>query len=179
MSDARNVAGFEIVPLRDDQEEACGALLARAFLDDPTLDELLAELEQESPVQELLGVPLRPSNLRIIDDWLNRTSDNALAAGGGQMMMNQFRQEQQRAQRRLDQAYRRAIARALKETKPKQPIVIPRSTTLSDWNKLVSKLGDDLRQGRDKAPPEKYRRAIEQYFAQISSLVAEQEKLDE
>lgn len=35
MNGARNVAGFEIVPLRDDQEEACGALLARAFFDDP------------------------------------------------------------------------------------------------------------------------------------------------
>jgi hypothetical protein len=40
---------------------------------------------------------------------------------------------------------------------------------------LVSELGNDLRQGRDKAPPEQYRRAIEQYFAQISSVVAEQE----
>jgi hypothetical protein len=33
-----------------------------------------------------------------------------------------------------------------------------------------------LRQGRDKAPPEQYRQAIEQYFAQISRVVAEQEK---
>jgi hypothetical protein len=47
---------------------------------------------------------------------------------------------------------------------------------LSDWNKLVSHLGDDLKQGRDKAPPEQYRQAIEQYFAQISRVVAEQEK---
>jgi ABC-type dipeptide/oligopeptide/nickel transport system ATPase subunit len=44
---------------------------------------------------------------------------------------------------------------------------------------LVSKLGDDLRQGRDKAPPEQYRRAIEQYFAQISNAVAEQEKKEQ
>jgi hypothetical protein len=146
-----------------------------SLLDDPTLDELLAQLEQELPVQELLGIPPRASNLQIIGDWLNG-GGGAMAAGGGRMMMNQFHQDQQRAQRRLDQAYRRAIARALKEVKPKQTVVIPKSTTLSDWNRLVSKLGDDLRQGRDKAPPEQYRRAIEQYFAQISSVVAEEEK---
>jgi hypothetical protein len=148
-----------------------------SLLDDPTLDELLAQLEQELPVQELLGIPLRPSNVQIINDWMNARSDNGLAAGGGrQLMMNQFRQDQQRAQRRLDQAYRRAIARALKEVKTKPAVAIPKSTTLSDWNQLVSKLGDDLRQSRDKAPPEQYRRAIEQYFTQISNVVAEQEK---
>ena len=34
------------------------------LLDDPTLDELLAQLEQELPIEELLGIPQRPSNLR-------------------------------------------------------------------------------------------------------------------
>jgi hypothetical protein len=38
------------------------------------------------------------------------------------------------------------------------------------------KLHEDEGQGRDKAPPEQYRRAIEQYFAQISKSVAEQEQ---
>ena len=96
-----------------------------------------------------------------------------------QLAMNQFRLDQQRAQRRLNQAYRRAIARALKEAKSTPRLKVPKSTTLSDWNQLVSKLGDDLRQGRDKAPPEQYRRAIEQYFAQISHVVAEQEEQEE
>jgi hypothetical protein len=40
----------------------------------------------------------------------------------------------------------------------------------------LSELKDDVGQGRDKAPPEQYRRAIEQYFAQISKEVAEEEK---
>ena len=92
------------------------------------------------------------------------------------MVMNQLRQDQRQAQRKLDQAYRRAIARALKEAKTKPPVEIPKAVKLSDWNQLVSKLGDDIRQSRDKAPPEQYRRAIEQYFTQISSVVAEQEK---
>jgi len=66
------------------------------------------------------------------------------------------------------------VARALKESTP-QRVEVPRQVKLSDWNRLVSKLGDDLGQGRDKAPPEQYRRAIEQYFSQISSVVAENE----
>jgi hypothetical protein len=140
------------------------------LLDDPTLDELLAQLEQESPIAELLGIPPRPSNLRIINDWLQPGSGSG--SGAGQMVMNQMRQDQQRARQQLNRAYKRAIARALKESTP-QRVEVPRSTKQSDWNRLVSKLGDDLRQGRDKAPPEQYRRAIEQYFSQISGVVAE------
>jgi hypothetical protein len=144
------------------------------LLDDPTLDELLAQLEQESPIAELLGIPPRPSNLRIIGDWLRPGN----GGGGGsmaQMAANQVRQDQQRTRRQLEEAYRRAIARALKEEANRRKIELPK-TAMSDWNKLVSRLGDDLRQGRDKAPPEQYRRAIEQYFAEISRAIAEEEK---
>jgi hypothetical protein len=146
------------------------------LLDDPTLDELLAQLEQEAPIDELLGIPQRPSNLQIINDWMRPGGDNALSTGGASMAMNQIRQNEQQARQRLNRAYQRAIARALKETAPKTKIEIPQPAKLSDWNRLVSTLGDDLRQGRDKAPPEQYRRAIEQYFAQISRVVAENEE---
>ncbi len=77
--------------------------------------------------------------------------------------------------RRLDEAYKRAVARALKEEKKLTKVEIPK-TSMSDWNKLVSELGDDIRQGRDKMPPEQYRRAIEQYFTEISRAVADREK---
>jgi hypothetical protein len=145
------------------------------LLDDPTLDELLAQLEQESALLESLGIPQRPTNLQIIGDWMRPGSGGGSGGGAPGMVMNHLRNEEQRAQRRLNQTYDRAIARALKETTPKQKVVMPEATKLSDWNQLVSDLGDNLRQGRDKAPPEQYRRAIEQYFTQISSVVAEQE----
>jgi hypothetical protein len=145
------------------------------LLDDPTLDELLAQLEQELPIGELLGIPNRPSNLRIIGDWLRPGSGGGGGGGAGQMVMNQMRQDQERARQQLNRAYQRALARALKESTP-QRLEVPQPVKLSDWNRLVSKLGDDLRQGRDKAPPEQYRRAIEQYFSQISSVVAEGER---
>jgi hypothetical protein len=111
--------------------------------------------------------------LRIIGDWLRPGSGGG--GGAGQMVMNQMRQDQERARQQLNRAYQRALARALKESTP-QRIEAPRPVKLSDWNRLVSKLGDDLGQGRDKAPPEQYRRAIEQYFSQISSVVAENEE---
>lgn len=145
-----------------------------SLLDDPTLDELLAQLEQELPLEELLGIPPRQSNLRIIDDWL-RSSGNVSMDGRGQWMMQQFRNDDQRARQRLDRAYRLAVARALKESTSSRKIAIPKQTKLSDWNRLVSRLRDDVGQGRDKAPPEQYRRAIEQYFAQISQAVAAEE----
>jgi hypothetical protein len=146
-----------------------------SLLEDPTLDELLAQLEQELSFQELLGIPNRPSNLRIIGDW-TRPGNNGGGGGMNRIAMNQMRQQDKRSQEKLKQAYQRAIARALKETTPKRTVTAAKSTKLSDWNKLVSHLGDDLRQGRDKAPPEQYRQAIEQYFARISRVVAEQEK---
>ena len=51
-----------------------------SLLEDPTLDELLAQLEQELPLQELLGIPNRPSNLRIIGDWMRPGTTAVVAA---------------------------------------------------------------------------------------------------
>jgi hypothetical protein len=138
------------------------------LLDDPTFDELLAQLEQEDALQELLGIPARPSNLMIMGDWMRPNAGTGLGAGGARMMQQQMRMENERNRRRLDQAYRRAISRALKEAASRPNLAAATGARLNDWNRLASKLGDDLLQGRDKAPPEQYRRAIEQYFLQIS-----------
>ena len=63
-----------------------------SLLEDPTLDELLAELEQELPLQELLGIPNRPSNLRIIVDW-TRPGSNGNSGGMQRIAMNQMQQQ--------------------------------------------------------------------------------------
>jgi hypothetical protein len=146
------------------------------LLDDPTLDELLARLEQEQQMQQLLGIPPRPTNLRIVDDWLTQSGNLATAMRSRAWMQQQMKREDERMRRQLDQAYRRAVARALKESTQGKRIALPRRTKLADWNKLLSQLNDDVGQGRDKAPPEQYRRAIEQYFSQISKEVADEEE---
>lgn len=141
-----------------------------SLLQDPTLDELLAGLEREFPIEELLGIPNRPSNLQIADNFGRMGGDNALSnAATWRMLINQLMQRQRMRQRRLDQAYRRAVARALQEVTEdpvEDELEMARETV--DWNVLLSQLGDDLQQGADKAPPERYRRAIEQYFRQVS-----------
>ena len=43
------------------------------------------------------------------------------------------------------------------------------------WNLLVSQLGEDMLQGDNKVPPERYRSAIEHYFEQLSKLKNDQE----
>ena len=143
-----------------------------SLLDDPTLDELLAQLERESLVEELLGIPARRSNLQIVGDFLRPAGDNGLITGSNSMrLMNQMREQQRLRQRLLDRAYRRAVARAMKEVDAEDLVQegpMKLAGENSDWNVLLSQLGDDLRQGRDKAPPERYRRAIEQYFRQIT-----------
>jgi hypothetical protein len=142
------------------------------LLDDPTLDELLTNLEQELPIEELLGIPPRRSNLQIVGDFLRPPGDNGLITGSnGMRLMNQLRRQQMLRQRLLDRAYRRAVARAMKEADAEDLVeggALKLAGETSDWNVLLSQLSDDLRQGRDKAPPERYRRAIEQYFRQIS-----------
>lgn len=42
-----------------------------------------------------------------------------------------------------------------------------------EWKTFVSKLRDDLAQGRGTIPPEQYRQAIESYFRAISESVPE------
>jgi hypothetical protein len=41
-----------------------------ADLEDPTIDEFLERLEREPNLNQLLGLPDRPSNLRVVRDWL-------------------------------------------------------------------------------------------------------------
>ena len=141
-----------------------------SLLNDPTLDELLRQLEQEVPLNEVLGIPARPTNLQIMGDWLSGgMGSGAIGYNANQVLMNKMREEQMKRQRAIEQAFRKALARALKESQAEgvvDPAAPARKTV--DWNDLASKLGDDLQQGRNTAPPERYRRAIEQYFRQIS-----------
>ena len=143
-----------------------------AAQDDPTLDELLEELEQESAITDLLGIPGRSSNLRVVTDFIRPLGDNGVVTGRYRsQLMNQMRQQNRLRRRQMDRAYRNAMKRALKEAE-REDLVDKSELKLagenSDWNVLLSQLGDDLRQGRDKAPPEKYRQAIEQYFIELS-----------
>ncbi|MEQ8835171.1 MAG: hypothetical protein RID07_00030, partial [Lacipirellulaceae bacterium] len=137
-----------------------------SLLRDPTLDELLAALEQERNFEDVLGIPPRRSNLQTMSDWTNPSNGGG---GGGGMLMAQLRQEQQRMRRAARRAQQRAMARARRAQETarlKKPKSEKRRSTA--WNKLASELEDGILQGDGKLPPADYRSAIEQYFELIN-----------
>jgi hypothetical protein len=89
------------------------------------------------------------------------------------MITAQLRRDANRARRNAEEAYRRALARALKEQEngaaqtAKQGVAAARRV---EWNKLLSTLNDQLLQGKGELLPQEYRRAIEQYLARISRI---------
>lgn len=142
-----------------------------SLLEDPTLDELMAQLENENDPLDTLGIPQRPTNLRIVQDWM-RPGRNG-SGGAGRMINAYLRREQDQARRRADRMHQNAVARALKElqkierAKPKQ---VAQDEQPVDWNQLLSQLPDELRQGKGEMLPQEYRRMIEQYLTRISRL---------
>ena len=127
-----------------------------SLLRDPTLDEILAQLENELDFLEELGISGRPSNLQIMGGWSSRSG----GMNGGMM-------------RRLsNMAYRNAVRRARVKKRSNKPKLAKDNER---WNQLVGKLGEGMLQGDNKIPPERYRAAIEHYSEQISKLKNEQD----
>jgi mevalonate kinase len=141
-----------------------------SLLRDPTLDEILAQLENEQDFLEELGLSNRPSNLQIIGGWSNRRG----GGGGGGGMLRQLMNQQQRMRNLSNLAYRNALDRARDKNKSakKKPKLAKEDRR---WNLLVSELGEEMLQGDNKIPPERYRTAIDNYFEQISRLKNAQE----
>lgn len=145
------------------------------LLQEPTLDDILRELEQQLALPEELGIPPRRSNIQRIDDWLRPGGGGG--GNGGRMIARQMQSDQQRMQRAMQQARREALKR-IREGRKVQ-VLAPKKgrkpkAESTDWNVLVSKLEDNLLQGRDKLPPKKYRAAIEQYYALINDAASDE-----
>jgi hypothetical protein len=221
-----------------------------ADLQDPTLDEFLERLEREPNLNQLMGIPDRPTNLRIIRDWmLWQAQGTGMGGGGGaqaaanaamqraQMMAQRRTNEEQKRRQAANQGdlteeELRQFARAedmdevmekmlrAMEGKMKDPTTDAKQReelqekarmltqmleesrggalnrekweelvnadetraimealakgepmTDSQWNRLLSTLDAGLWQVRGRAPPEDYRKAIEQYQDQIRRLL--------
>jgi hypothetical protein len=142
-----------------------------------TLEEMLAMLKDEKKAAEELGIPKRPLNVQLMTDWLRQGSQQGGGQAQGRAAQNRAAQQRARDQaaraaRASDQAARNARNQA---TALARQGVLPGNSNeggpkapANSWNTLASKLGDELRQGRDNVPPEQYRQAIEQYFNSIS-----------
>ena len=140
-------------------------------LDDPTLDELLAMLENEQMLAAALGIPPRPSNLQIVGDWLRPNQGRGVGAQQRMFIAQQMRRESEQPAR----ANRRSVSEGdgTRSRRTQEGERTPRKRSGGRGHKstgitLASKLEDELLHGRGKLPPERYRRAIEQYFNLIS-----------
>jgi hypothetical protein len=142
--------------------------------DAPTLEQLLAMLEDEAKACEKLGIPCRPINVSILKDWLRpgSGSGSAQAQAQARSAQTQARTAVEKTRRASEQAKKVAQKRAseLAGSQLVLPASGPKRPSRS-WNTVVSQLGDELRQGRDNIPPEQYRQAIEQYFKTISERI--------
>ena len=130
-----------------------------SLLEDPTLDEILFQLENELDSLEQLGLSLRPSNLQIMGDWRSNQMSS---------MMQQLMGQRNRMRNLSNRAYRNALARAKVKNKGKRKPKLAKDDRR--WNLLVSELDENMLQGDKKIPPERYRSAIDQYFEKISKL---------
>ncbi|WP_459557563.1 coiled-coil domain-containing protein [Lacunimicrobium album] len=143
------------------------------LLQDPTLEELLASLEQEDPLRKLLGIPSRPTNMQIQSDWMSPKSDSSQSGQGGssQSLSQLVQQEKEQMSDQLENARNSAMQRAKDRiAQMRNPDNQLKPGDRKPWNRLVSELKEGLLQDQGRLPPEQYRLPIDQYFDTISRM---------
>ncbi len=159
----------------------------------PSLEELLAMLEDEARAAEGLGIPCcRPSNLVIEKDWSSPGSSGSgsgLGSGSGsgegqnpggqsgrrnvsryslqpRAQMNQAK----RAGELADKIRKESNAALSKSMRPGDAEIKPAAPRRTEraWDTLGSKLEHHLRKERGQLAPEQYRQAIDRYFETLA-----------
>ena len=156
-----------------------------AAQDDPTLDEILAILEQERDRSEALGIPGRPTNLRIINDWsIIGSGQNGVAGQGGKggqggqgrarmlamirsAMKQQIESQKKKKKQRKGKSKKGNRGGDIAKIQSSSPE--ERRASAYGWNTVRTKLETGLSQGSDGRPPEAYRRSIDRHMDIISS----------
>lgn len=155
------------------------------------LADLLAALQEEADACERLGAVIH-SNIYVEGDWMAKGQGSG--SGRGQGAGSSPNHRIQSAPARLQSAAARArecqggvnqiLANVQREQESRDnsenqqtsatldALAGGAAPALQDWDVLASKLGNALRQGRDHAPPEQYRLAIEAYFRNVSGRAA-------
>ncbi len=142
------------------------------LLDDPTLDEILAILEQERDLAELLGIPNRPTNLQIVNDWAN--GGKGPGGAGRARLIAMIRAAMKAEGKKSDKALERIRQKLMASTRSDENETAEteqRRGGAFGWNIVRSQLGSGLLQGSDGLPPEAYRRSIDRYFELISGSI--------
>jgi hypothetical protein len=146
----------------------------------PTLEQILAMLENEMKACEKLGLACNKINLMINADWLKPGSGSGSGGRGAGMAagINGARQLLRQSLNQMEKARQEAQrAAALMSVPPPAPPGTPDNITRrqpgddKDWATLVSKLKKDLSQVRDNVPPEQYQHLINEYFKALDEAI--------
>lgn len=145
----------------------------------PSLESILAMLQDELKPEEGLGISCRPINVAVMQDWMKPGSKPGSGMGQGQGMgrsqaqaargqAQNGRDQARQMERRARDSARQALAKAGAEREAAAGGSEAAGPRGEAWNRLASRLGKDLLQGRDNTPPEQYRDAIANYFKTLS-----------
>jgi hypothetical protein len=147
------------------------------------LESLLAMLEDEMKAAEGLGIPCRPVNVSIMRDWMRPgaqqgqgMSQAQLQAQAAQAQAMEGKAHIERLEREARASADKALAEAREQGEAADTAAAGAIQRGEAWNKLASRLGRDLLQGRDNTPPEQYRAAIENYFRNLANQSSAEKK---
>ncbi len=144
----------------------------------PTLEDLLAMLENELEALEKLGAACKQLNVMVNLDWIKAAAGSGSGSGAGAAGMAQAQAKAARALTEMAVAHAKD-ARRRKPPGNAGPGVLSAIDTTTvpldeqQWNTLVSKLREEMLQERQTIPPKKYRKAIDSYFRGIAKWVSE------
>jgi hypothetical protein len=149
----------------------------------PSLEELLAMLENEWKACEKLGLAAMLVNIQLMMDGIMPGGGGGIdggkgAAGSGasnqrqpyrppySQLLRDLAMREGRAAREHARAASEQMDDLSKSLRPGGPVAP--SGLHRDWATVVSELGDEMKQSRRIAPPDHYRRAIDRYFETIT-----------
>lgn len=138
-----------------------------ADLEDPTLDEFLANLEREPNLAAQLGIPGRPRNLRVIAELMTNSE------AGGDLLGESGEAARQRAQ----EAMRRELKSRQEDEKPETDMTEEERQQLAKAKEMQEMLEKSLaaieEKAEDDANTAEQRRQLEETAEQLNRLLAE------
>ncbi len=160
-----------------------------AELEDPTLDQFLANLEREPNIEAQLGIPGRPRNIRVLQDAMTWNQNGSQLLGtSGDSAMSRMQQmidkREQLADRNDDPKQSRETAKDAQDKSDPMPMTEDEKQQLADSQEMQKMLKDRLaqaqkeleKQASDPLKSAEQRRQLADMAAQLSRSMKDMEK---
>lgn len=148
----------------------------------PSLEALLASLEEEKRSAMCLGICCQPMNIQVQTDWEQPGNKHGSSAAKLQKRGEAARVSAEAAAREAAKAQEQANQRAKEMTQRLETALVSKTAPgtakgagdkKDNWNTVPSELRAGLLQERGQAPPKRYENAIRQYFKTIAETPSE------